>query len=113
MIDRRRLSLDLTGLPPTEDQVASFLTDQRPAAYDDLVDRLLESPRYGEHWASWWLDLARYADTNGYESDEPRTMWLYCEWVINAFNRNLGFDQFTIEQLVGDLLQTKDNYRNG
>jgi mono/diheme cytochrome c family protein len=100
----RRLSLDLTGVPPTEDQVDSFLADQGPGAYERLVDRLLESPRYGEHWASSWLDLARYADTNGYESDEPRTIWLYRDWVINAFNRNLGFDQFTIEQLAGDLL---------
>ena len=100
----RRLSLDLTGLPPSEDLVDTFLADQAPGAYETLVDRLLESPRYGEHWASSWLDLARYADTNGYESDEPRTIWLYRDWVINAFNRNLGFDQFTIEQLAGDLL---------
>ncbi len=104
----RRLSLDLRGLPPTEDQVGRFLADKSPAAYEDLVDRLLASNRYGEHWASSWLDLARYADTNGYESDEPRTMWLYRDWVINAFNRNLGFDQFTIEQLAGDLLPNAD-----
>ncbi len=104
----RRLSLDLTGLPPTEDQVERFLADKSPQAYENLVDRLLASKRYGEHWASSWLDLARYADTNGYESDEPRTMWLYRDWVVEAFNRNLGFDQFTIEQLAGDLLPNAD-----
>ena len=104
----RRLSLDLIGLPPTEDQVERFLADKSPAAYENLVDRLLVSKRYGEHWASSWLDLARYADTNGYESDEPRTIWLYRDWVIEAFNRNLGFDQFTIEQLAGDLLPNAD-----
>ena len=100
----RRLSLDLTGLPPTENQVAHFLEDNSPEAYMKLVERLLASQRYGEHWASSWLDLARYADTNGYESDEPRTMWLYRDWVVNAFNRNMRFDEFTIAQLAGDLL---------
>ena len=104
----RRLSLDLVGLPPPEDQVERFLADKNPQAYENFVDTLLASKRYGEHWASSWLDLARYADTNGYESDEPRTMWLYRDWVIDAFNRNLGFDQFTIEQLAGDLLPNAD-----
>lgn len=100
----RRLSLDLTGLPPTENQVEHFLEDNSPEAYMKLVERLLASQRYGEHWASSWLDLARYADTNGYESDEPRTMWLYRDWVVNAFNCNMRFDEFTIAQLAGDLL---------
>ncbi len=100
----RRLSLDLTGLPPTENQVEHFLEDNSSEAYMKLVERFLASQRYGEHWASSWLDLARYADTNGYESDEPRTMWLYRDWVVDAFNRNMRFDEFTIAQLAGDLL---------
>ncbi len=100
----RRLSLDLTGLPPTEDEVAAFVSDTRSDAYERLVDRLLASQHYGEHWASAWLDLARYADTNGYESDEPRSIWLYRDWVVDAFNRNIGFDRFTVEQLAGDML---------
>ena len=100
----RRVSLDLTGLPPTVEEVDRFLLDPRPDAYERLVDRTLKSPHFGEHWARHWLDLARYADTNGYESDEPRTIWAYRDWVIDAFNRNLSFDQFTIEQLAGDLL---------
>ncbi len=100
----RRLSLDLLGLPPDVKEVKAFVADRSPNAYESLVDRLLQSPRYGEHWAQYWLDLARYADTNGYESDEPRTMWAYRDWVVDAFNRNLPFDRFTIEQLAGDLL---------
>ncbi|MEZ5356950.1 MAG: PSD1 and planctomycete cytochrome C domain-containing protein [Bryobacteraceae bacterium] len=100
----RRLSLDLTGLPPTIEELDRFLADTSPGAYEDLVDRLLASPHYGERWAQMWLDLARYADTNGYESDEPRTNWAWRDWVIGAFNRNLPFDRFTIEQIAGDLL---------
>lgn len=100
----RRLSLDLRGLPPSLEEVDRFLTDESPDAYGKLVDRLLKSPHFGEHWAGYWLDLARYADTNGYESDEPRTIWAYRDWVVDAFNRNLPFDRFTAEQLAGDLL---------
>ena len=100
----RRISLDLRGLPPTVDEVDRFLEDASPDAYGKLVDRMLKSPHFGEHWAGYWLDLARYADTNGYESDEPRTMWAYRDWVVDAFNRNLPFDRFTTEQLAGDLL---------
>jgi hypothetical protein len=100
----RRLSFDLTGLPPTPAEVESFVSDARADAYERLVDRLLASPRYGERMAQKWLDLARYADTNGYHIDNHRTMWLYRDWVIDAFNRNLPFDQFTIEQMAGDLL---------
>ena len=100
----RRLSLDLIGLPPTPEEVDSFVADSSANAYENLVDRLLASPHYGERWANMWLDLARYADTNGYESDEPRTHWAWRDWVINAFNRNLPFDRFTIEQIAGDLL---------
>src|SRR5207245_7052849 len=99
----RRLSLDLTGLPPTLEEVDAFLKDGSKQAYEKLVDRLLASPPYGEHLARWWLDLARYADSNGYQVDLARSMWPYREWVINAFNRNLPFDQFTVEQLAGDL----------
>ena len=100
----RRLSLDLTGLPPTLDDVRQFVNDSSPHAYEHLVERLLESPHYGERWALWWLDLARYADTNGYEIDRPRSIWMYRDWVVSAFNQNMPFDQFTIEQLAGDLL---------
>jgi hypothetical protein len=100
----RRLSLDLTGLPPTPDEIERFVNDSSPGAYEHLVERLLESPHYGERWALWWLDLARYADTNGYEIDRPRSIWLYRDWVVGAFNVNMPFDRFTIEQLAGDLL---------
>jgi mono/diheme cytochrome c family protein/prefoldin subunit 5 len=100
----RRLSLDLTGLPPTPQEVEAFLGDRSAKAYERLVDRLLDSPHYGEHIGRWWLDLARYADSNGYQVDLARSIWPYREWVINAFNRNLRFDQFTVEQLAGDLL---------
>ena len=100
----RRTSLDLTGLPPTPELVQSFLNDESPDAYEKLVDQLLDSDRYGEHWARMWLDLARYADTKGYEKDRHRNIWRYRDWVIDAFNRDLPFDQFTIEQLGGDLL---------
>ncbi|MSU62686.1 MAG: DUF1553 domain-containing protein [Pedosphaera sp.] len=100
----RRLSLDLIGLPPTPDEVNAFLKNHRADAYERLVDRLLLSPHYGERWARPWLDLARYADTNGYEADNRRTIWPYRDWVINALNRDLPFDQFVIEQFAGDLL---------
>lgn len=100
----RRLSLDLTGLPPTWEEVQTFVRDSAPDAYEKLVDRLLATPHYGEHMARGWLDLARYADSNGYQVDLARSIWPYREWVIQAFNRNQPFDQFTIEQLAGDLL---------
>ena len=100
----RRVTLDLIGLPPTPDEVDAFVDDRRPLAYERLVDRLLSSPRYGERWARPWLDLARYADTNGYIHDRRRNMWLYRDWVIKAINTDLPFDQFTIEQVAGDLL---------
>jgi hypothetical protein len=101
----RRVSLDLTGLPPTTEEEAAFLADSSPGAYEKQVDRLLASPRYGERWASMWLDLARYADTKGYEADYDRPgVWPYRDWVIDAFNRNLPYDQFVIKQLAGDLL---------
>lgn len=100
----RRVTLDLTGLPPTPQEVDAFLADSSPEAYERLVDRLLESPRYGEHLGRIWLDAARYGDTHGLHLDNERSLWPYREWVINAFNDNKPFDQFTIEQLAGDLL---------
>ena len=100
----RRLSLDLVGLPPTIEQVMEFEQDLSKENYEAAVDRLLRSKHFGEKWALHWLDLARYADSNGYQHDDLRTMWPYRDWVINALNRDLPFDQFTIEQLAGDLL---------
>lgn len=100
----RRVFLGLTGLPPTPEQAAAFVNDRSPNAYEYLVDRLLDSPHYGERWGRRWLDLARYADTNGYEKDRPRSMWPWRDWVINALNADMPFDEFTIEQLAGDLL---------
>ncbi len=100
----RRLTYDLTGLPPTPAEVDAFLADRSPDAYEKQVDALLQSPRYGERMAMPWLDAARYADTHGYHIDSLRGMWPWRDWVINAFNRNLPFDQFTVEQLAGDLL---------
>jgi hypothetical protein len=101
----RRLSLDLLGLPPTSAEVDAFLKDDRPDAYQQLVDRLLQSPHFGERWGRHWLDLARYADSDGYEKDSPRPYaYLFRNWVIDAINRDLPFDRFTIEQLAGDLL---------
>jgi mono/diheme cytochrome c family protein len=100
----RRLSLDLIGLPPTPKEIDAFIADKSPDAYEKVVERLLASPHYGERWGRHWLDAARYADTNGYEKDRERSIWPYRDWVINAFNRDLSFDQFTIEQLAGDLL---------
>jgi mono/diheme cytochrome c family protein len=100
----RRLSLDLTGLPPAPQEVEEFLRDNRSDAYERLVDRLLDSPHYGEKWARYWLDLARYADSDGYEKDRSRPWaWRYRQWVIEALNRDLPYDEFTIEQLAGDL----------
>src|SRR5690606_39116362 len=100
----RRLSLDLTGLPPTPADVDAFVADESPDAYEKVVDRLLASPHYGERMAWPWLDAARYADTNGYQGDRERTMYPWRDWVVNAFNANMPFDEFTIDQLAGDLL---------
>jgi hypothetical protein len=100
----RRVSLDLTGLPPSPAEVDAFLADHSPDAYEKAVDRLLASPHYGERRARHWLDLARYADSNGYSIDAPRSIWKYRDWVIDAFNKNLSFDRFITEQLAGDLL---------
>ncbi len=108
----RRVSLDLIGLPPTPEEADAFTKDTAPDAYEKLVDRLLASPQYGERWARRWLDLARYADTNGYEKDRNRTIWPYRDWVVKALNENLPFDQFSIKQLAGDMLPnaTPDDY---
>jgi hypothetical protein len=100
----RRVTLDLTGLPPTPREVDDFLGDSSPRAYERVVDRLLKSPRYGERWCWDWLDAARYADTNGYQGDPERTMWPWRDWVTKAINDNMPYDQFTIWQLAGDLL---------
>lgn len=100
----RRVSLDLVGLPPTPEELEAFLLDTSENAYERLVDRLLASPRYGERWARRWLDLARYADTNGYEKDRPREIWPYRDWVIRALNDDMPFDAFTIRQIAGDML---------
>ena len=109
----RRLSLDVTGLPPTPQEVESFLSDQSPNAYEKVVHRLLESKHHGERLALYWLDLVRYADTVGYHKDSHRSVWLYRDYVVDSFNENKPFDQFVIEQLAGDLLKgTKfDQYR--
>ncbi len=104
----RRVCLDLTGLPPTSQIVNQFLQDAAPDAYERLVERLLQSPAYGERWARMWLDLARYADTKGYEKDLTRTIWRYRDWVIDAFNSDLPYDRFTTLQLAGDLLPGDD-----
>jgi uncharacterized protein DUF1553/uncharacterized protein DUF1549/concanavalin A-like lectin/glucanase superfamily protein/cytochrome c len=100
----RRVTLDVTGLPPTPDEVQAFLNDAAPNAYEKVVDRLLASPRYAERMAFRWMEAARYGDTNGYQTDGVRDMWRWRDWVINAFDRNMPFDQFTVEQLAGDLL---------
>jgi hypothetical protein len=100
----RRVTLDLTGLPPTPAEVDAFLANESPGAYERIVDRLLDSPRYGERMAVPWLYAARYADTSGYQNDGPRFMWRWRDWVIDSFNANMPFDQFTIEQIAGDLL---------
>lgn len=103
----RRLSLDLIGLPPKPEEVEAFVNDSSPEAYDKYVDRLMSSPHWGEHRGRYWLDAARYADTHGLHFDNYREMWLYRDWVIKAFNKNMPFDQFTIEQLAGDLLPNR------
>src|SRR5579864_7160512 len=100
----RRVTLDLTGLPPTPAEIDAYLTDTAPGAYEKVVDRLLASPRYGERTAERWLDAARYADTNGYQTDAERSMWRWRDWVVDAFNRNMPFDRFTVEQIAGDML---------
>ncbi len=100
----RRLSLDLTGLPPTLEEIRAFLDDRRSDAYERAVERLLASPHYGERWGRHWLDIARYADSNGYSIDGDRSIWRYRDWVIDALNRDMPFDRFVIEQVAGDLL---------
>ena len=102
------MSFDLTGLPPTPDEVKAFVDDKSPDAYEKVVDGLFNSPHYGERWARVWLDLARYADSKGYEADRLRTIWPYRDWVIRALNDNMPFDRFTVEQLAGDLLPVSD-----
>ncbi len=100
----RRLSLDITGLPPTEEQRETYISDPSDKTYENLVDQLLDSPHFGEKWASMWLDLARYGDSQGYQKDRHREIWPYRDWVIKAFNKDMPFDSFTIYQLAGDLL---------
>ncbi len=100
----RRVSLDLVGLPPTSQEIDAFLADTRSDAYERVVERLLASPHYGERWGRWWLDAARYSDSNGYSIDAPRQIWKYRDWVVAALNRDMPFDQFALEQLAGDLL---------
>ena len=107
----RRVTLDLTGIPPTLDEIDDFLNDRSPNAYEKVVDRLLASPRYGERWATPWLDAARYADSNGYQRDGRRSYWAYRDWVIRALNADIPFDRFTIEQLAGDLLAKQQTSR--
>src|SRR5205085_12354878 len=100
----RRVYLDLVGLPPPPEEVEAFVKDDQPGAYNQLVEKLLASPHYGERWGRHWLDLARYADTNGYEKDNVRVIWPYRDWVINAINKDQPFNQFVIEQMAGDML---------
>lgn len=100
----RRVAFDITGLPPTLIEIDNFVNDESPSAYERMVDRYFDSPAYGEHMARHWLDLARYADTNGYQYDTERQQWVWRDWVIDAYNRNMPFDQFTTQQLAGDLL---------
>ena len=100
----RRATLDLTGLPPTPVEVDRFLSDTRPNAYALAADRLLASPAYGEHWARVWMDLARYADSKGYEKDLGRSIWRWRDWVTDAYNSDIPYDRFSMLQLAGDLL---------
>ena len=100
----RRVTMDLTGLPPTLEMVDRFVADKSPDAYEKLVDEVLALPSYGERWAQVWLDLARYADSNGYAEDQPRTIWRFRDWVIKAINSNMPYDRFTLEQIAGDML---------
>jgi hypothetical protein len=104
----RRVSLDLTGLPPTLEEIEAFQADDSDIAYEKVVDGLLASPHYGERWASLWMDLSRYADTKGFEKDPERTVWPFRDWVIDAFNNNMSYDDFVINQLAGDLLPDQD-----
>lgn len=101
----RRVSLDLTGLPPTLEEYRDYMNDNSPNADEKVIDRLLASEAYGEFWASYWLDMARYADSGGYQADQMRSAWAYRDWVINALNKNMPYDQFSIEQLAGDLIE--------
>jgi len=103
----RRLSLDLIGLPPSIEEVDAFLADESPDAWRKQIDRLLASPHYGERWGRHWLDAARYADSDGFEKDKPREVWFYRDWVVNALNRDMPYDQFIIEQVAGDLLPNR------
>lgn len=105
----RRVSLDLTGLPPSDSMAQKFLADNSDKAWENLVDELLASPAYGERWTSLWMDLCRYGDTKGYESDQPRTIWRYRDWLINAFNNDKPYNDFLIEQLAGDMLPNADD----
>jgi len=107
----RRLSFDLTGLPPTIEEIDRFLADKSPQAYERVVEHYLNSERYGEHMARFWLDAARYADSNGYEYDQSRLMWPWREWVIRAYNKNQPFDAFTADQLAGDLMTNPDDFQ--
>src|SRR5688572_4990584 len=100
----RRLKLDLLGLPPTPEEVDGFVQDNGPEAYERLVSQYLSSPHYGERWGRHWLDVARYADSSGYEADIPRSAWRYRDWVIKALNQDLPFDEFVVQQLAGDLV---------
>src|SRR5205085_3661980 len=100
----RRVALDITGLPPTPAEIEAYLQDTSADAYEHMLDRYLASPHYGEHRARYWLDAARYGDTHGIHIDNYREIWSYRDWVINAFNKNMPFDEFTIENLAGDLL---------
>ena len=100
----RRVYLDLTGLLPSPKEIRSFVENNSNEAYINIVNKLLDSPHYGERWGRHWLDQARYADSHGYTSDSERQMWPFRDWVISALNEDMGFDQFTIEQIAGDLL---------
>ena len=100
----RRVTLDLNGLPPSLEEIDRFVKDDKPGAYERVIDRLLESPRYGERMAVWWLDGARYGDSHGYDNDLENSQWPWRNWIIDAFNQNMPYSQFTIEQLAGDLL---------
>ena len=104
----RRITFDLTGLPPSPEEIDAFVADESENAYEKVVDRLLSSPHYGEQVASYWLDAARYADTDGYQNDRIRYMWVWRDWVIRALNDNMPFDRFILEQMAGDLLPDRN-----
>ena len=110
----RRATIDMTGLPPTQEEIDRFVTDKSPNAWEKVVDRLLASPAYGERWARHWLDVARYADSNGFKADETRpNMWRYRDYVINAFNTDKPYDRFVKEQIAGDELYPGDPDASG